>query len=132
MQLHCTLSSPLAPVGTPLYVSLAMALALSSGGLWLTLAPAVWVVMLGLALCSCGVFVCQTCAIGFVAQNVNEGRSLATGLYNMCYYAGGAVGALAAGLAYESWHWPGAVCAMMAVQALAAAVAMVGWRVRRA
>lgn len=108
------------------------ALALSSGGLWLTLAPAVWVVMLGLALCSCGVFVCQTCAIGFVAQNVNEGRSLATGLYNMCYYAGGAVGALAAGLAYESWHWRGAVCAMMAVQALAAAVAMVGWRVRRA
>jgi predicted MFS family arabinose efflux permease len=55
---------------------------------------------------------------------VTEGRSLATGIYYLGYYAGGASGAWIAGLAFEGWHWGGSVLSIIVFQGLACAIAL--------
>lgn len=99
-------------------------LALSACGLLLTLSPSLVAAIAGLALSSCGVFVCQSATISHIADNVTQGRSLATGLYYLSYYAGGAAGTWVAGSAYEGWGWAGAVLAIVAFQAVAAGIAL--------
>ena len=96
--------------------------------LLLTLLPSLAAIVVGLAICSSGVFVCQAATISFIAGSIVEGRSLATGLYNMSYYAGGAIGTWSAGLAYESWGWGGAVFVICLAQLLAAGIAWFGFR----
>lgn len=96
----------------------------SASGLALTLVPSLPVILLGLTLCSCGVFVCQSATIGRIADRVTEGRSLATGLYYMSYYAGGACGSWITGLAFERYAWSGAVLSVALFQLLAGCVAM--------
>ncbi|MHB8949964.1 MAG: MFS transporter, partial [Rhodoferax sp.] len=68
--------------------SLLGALMFSAAGLLLTLWPALPVIIIGLTVCATGVFICQSATISAIAQNIKEGRSLATGLYYMSYYAG--------------------------------------------
>lgn len=108
--------------------ALLSALAISAAGLQLTLIPWLPAVVVGLAVCSSGVFVCQSASISFIAESVSEGRSLATGLYNMTYYAGGAAGSWVAGIAYEAWGWGGSVFTIVLIQLVAAAIAWFGWR----
>lgn len=108
--------------------ALLWALATSASGLLMTLVPSLPVIVLGLTVCSSGVFLCQSATISTLAKNVTEGRSLATGLYYMSYYAGGAVGTWGAGLAYEAWDWSGSVLTIAGVQALAAAIVLRVWR----
>lgn len=103
-------------------------LCLSACGLALTLMPSLTVLIAGLILCSIGVFVCQSATISRIADRVTAGRSLATGLYYMSYYAGGSVGTLITGLAYEIDAWPSAVFAIVLVQCLAG---MITWRFLR-
>lgn len=100
------------------------ALTLSAAGLLLTLVPSLTVVILGLAVCSSGVFICQSATISHIAANVKEGRSLATGIYYFSYYAGGAVGSWVAGLAYEGWSWGGSVISIILFQILAVTIAV--------
>jgi predicted MFS family arabinose efflux permease len=104
--------------------SVLITLALSACGLLLTLLPLLPAVIAGLALSSCGVFICQSATISHIADNVTEGRSLATGIYYLSYYAGGASGAWVAGLAFEGWHWGGSVLSIILFQALACAIAL--------
>ena len=111
--------------------ALLLALATSAGGLLLTLVPALWVVIVGLTVCASGVFLCQSATISAISRNVTEGRSLATGLYYMSYYAGGAAGTWVVGLAFERSGWSGSVVTIAAVQALAAAIVLLVWRPRR-
>ena len=99
-------------------------LALSACGLLLTLLPSLPAVILGLALSSCGVFVCQSATISHIADTVKQGRSLATGIYYLSYYAGGATGAWVAGIAFEGWNWPGSVLSIILLQGLAAVIAL--------
>jgi predicted MFS family arabinose efflux permease len=98
-------------------------LAVSACGLLLTLLPSLLAVVAGLALSSCGVFICQSATISHIADNVTEGRSLATGIYYFSYYAGGAAGSWVAGMAFEAWAWSGSVAAIILFQLLAAAIA---------
>lgn len=108
--------------------ALLMALTVSSGGLCLTLLPSLPAVLVGLTLCSSAIFICQAAAVSAIARYVSEGRSLASGLYYMAYYGGGAAGAWAAGLAFEAYGWGGSVASMIAAQAVAAVAAGFGWR----
>ncbi len=110
--------------------ALLWALSLSASGLLMTLVPSLPVIVVGLTVCSSGVFLCQSATISAIAKNVTEGRSLATGIYYMSYYAGGAVGAWGAGLAFEGWGWHGSVLSITAVQALAASIVAMVWRKR--
>ncbi|MDR3367887.1 MFS transporter [Rhodoferax sp.] len=108
--------------------ALLWALSLSASGLLMTLAPSLPVIVVGLTICSSGVFLCQSATISAIAKNVTQGRSLATGIYYMSYYAGGAVGAWGAGVTFESWGWSGSVMTIVVVQMLAASIVGVVWR----
>ena len=102
-------------------------LAVSASGLLLTLLPALACVIAGLAICSTGVFLCQSATISGIAKNVTEGRSLATGIYYLSYYAGGATGSWLAGIAFESHGWGGSVAVIALFQAIAASIVTVVW-----
>ena len=104
--------------------SVLISLALSATGLLLTLLPFLLAVIAGLAVCSSAVFICQSATISHIADNVTEGRSLATGIYYFSYYAGGAAGSWVAGLAFEGWSWPGSVLSIILFQVLAATIAV--------
>ena len=104
--------------------SVLVSLALSASGLLLTLLPSLVAVIVGLAVCSSAVFICQSATISHIADNVTEGRSLATGLYYFSYYAGGAAGSWVAGVAFEGWAWPGSVFSIILFQLLAGAIAV--------
>jgi predicted MFS family arabinose efflux permease len=107
--------------------SLLLSLAISASGLLLTLVASLPVVVIGLTVCSTGVFLCQSATVSAISKNVNQGRSLATGIYYMSYYAGGAVGTWGAGTAFEYWGWGGSVTIIALVQLLAAAIVVAVW-----
>ena len=75
---------------------------------------------------SSGVFITQSATIGYIATNVSEGRSLASGLYYMGYYAGGTAGAWACGLAYAYGEWSATVTLLVVVQIIALLIAAFG------
>lgn len=106
--------------------------ALASGlwiaGLAVTLAPSLWAILLGLAICvACG-FLCQSCATSYVAVTARQARSSAVGLYVTIYYIGGGAGAVIAGYAWNVAGWPGCVATVAVVVAIVAALALVFWR----
>lgn len=107
--------------------SLLLALVFSAAGLFLTLTSSLPLIILGLVICSSGIFICQSVTISFIGAHVSEGRSLATGLYYMSYYAGGAFGSWLPGLAFEHWGWSGSVLVIAALQLAAALIAFSAW-----
>lgn len=102
------------------------ALPISMLGVLLCLAhPFGWIVV-GLAVMSTGVFITQSATITYISANVTEGRSLASGLYYMCYYLGGSIGAWVCGLAYAHSGWRTTVAVLVGVQILAFLMAAFG------
>lgn len=102
-----------------------MAVASSAVGVLLTLLSPSWVIVLGLALGACGVFITQSAVMSFIAYRITQGRSLASGLYYSAYYCGGFTGAWVGGIAYTLAGWHGTVMTLIATQALGWLVA---WR----
>lgn len=105
-----------------------LAVGLSMSGVLLTLSVPTLLIMAGLVLMSSGVFITQAATINYIAANVKEGRSLASGLYYMAYYSGGTVGSWLCGLAFKDGGWSGVVWALLVVQILALAVAVKGMK----
>ena len=103
-----------------------LAIALSMSGVLLTLLTPAWQIIVALTLMSSGVFIIQSSTISFLANRVTRGRSLASGLYYMTYYAGGTVGAIIGGIAYTRAGWYGTVAVVLAVQAMGAAIVLFG------
>ena len=101
-----------------------LAVAVSAAGVAATLAAPLGVIVAALVLMSSGVFITQAATISYIAANVKEGRSLASGLYYMAYYGGGTVGAWLCGLAYAHYGWPGVAGVLLTVQAAAMLIAV--------
>lgn len=95
-----------------------LALCVSMCGLLLTLLPHVPAVIGALAIMSSGVFITQSATISLIAHKVQQGRSLASGLYYMAYYCGGFIGAWVCGLAYARGQWPATVLTLAGAQVL--------------
>lgn len=108
------------------------AAALSAAGMVLTLASPLSVIVVGLTLSSGGVFVMQAMATTQLPGFAREARSSAVGLYVMCYYFGGSLGALAPSLIWEKAGWNGCVALVMLVLAGIGAMAMRVWPARGA
>ena len=100
-----------------------MAVGMSVLGVLATLLTPLAGIVAALVLMSSGVFITQAATISYIAVNVKEGRSLASGLYYMAYYTGGTFGAWLCGLAYAGKGWHGVVAALLAVQVLALLIA---------
>ncbi|WP_102125273.1 MFS transporter [Deinococcus planocerae] len=122
------------PVAGPFLASrgprtgLLAAVALSVAGLLVTLAAPLPLVIAGVAAGACGVFLAQSAALAAVQRSVTGARSLATGLYHLAYYGGGAAASVVAGHTFEAGGWPAVVPLVAGSLGLAAVVGAVGWR----
>jgi len=112
-----------AALGRPRLVLIA--LGIWAVGLLLTLLPSLTAIITGLAIAAAFGFICQAASTSYVALTAREARSSAVGLYVTFYYLGGAVGGVAAGLAWVIAGWPG--CVGIALLVLAAVATLV-WR----
>ncbi|MEF2280214.1 MFS transporter [Deinococcus sp. YIM 134068] len=110
------------------HIGLLAAVVLSVAGLLVTLASPLSIVVAGVAAGACGVFLGQSAALAAVQRHVTGARSLATGLYHLAYYGGGAAASVAAGHTFEAGGWPAVVPLVAGSMALAAVVGAVGWR----
>jgi len=98
-------------------------------GVSMTLLHSLPLILLGLVLCSSGVFVCQSAATSYIQTAAPAGgRSSAAGLYVACYYAGGSVSGVLPGFFWRFGGWTACVALVLAVQLITIAVAAMGWR----
>lgn len=107
---------------------LSWALAVGAAGVLLTLSPALWTVLVGLAVCSSAVFVCQSASTSYLQRAARVARSSAAGLYVSFYYLGGSVGGELPSLAWRVARWPGCVALVVFVQLTTVAIAVRYWR----
>jgi predicted MFS family arabinose efflux permease len=109
------------------------AVLLSLTGVLLTAMAPLWLIIVGLALCSSGVFVAQAAAIAYLRKAVPAGaRVSAAGLYLSCYYLGGTVAGIAPGYVWKLGGWAACVGLTAAVQLLTIALIVFGWHLRGA
>jgi MFS transporter, YNFM family, putative membrane transport protein len=112
-----------------LRAGIAGAIACSMAGVLFTLAPSLWVVILGLTLVSSGVFIAQTASQTHLRVAAPPGsRVTAAGLYMTCYYLGGTAAGIVPGAFWALGKWPACAAFIIAMQALALTIALVGWR----
>lgn len=105
------------------------AIGCSIAGVLLTLAHALPVVIVGLAMLSSGVFIAQTASQSHLRVAAPAGAKVkAAGLYITCYYLGGTAAGVVPGIFWALGKWPACVGFIVAMQLLALAVALVGWR----
>ena len=101
--------------------------ALGATGALVTLAPNVWIILVGLTLCSCGVFIAQSAAVSYIGTVATHNRALAVGIYVSFYYSGGSLGSTSPGWFWDKFGWPGCVGLIVAVQGILAMIALFGW-----
>ena len=97
---------------------------LALAALLLTASPLLPLVLLGLALFTVGFFAAHTSASGMVGRRATTGRSQASALYLLAYYAGSSLGGWAGGLAYERAAWPGVVAYVAGLLVVALVLAL--------
>jgi predicted MFS family arabinose efflux permease len=98
-------------------------------GVLLTLAPSLLAVIAGLTLLSTGVFIAQTASQSHLRIAAPPGaRVTAAGLYLTCYYLGGTAAGVVPGMFWALGKWPACVAFIVAMQAVALAIALAGWR----
>jgi predicted MFS family arabinose efflux permease len=101
----------------------------SMTGVLLTLAPSLPVVIIGLTLVCTGVFISQAASQSHLRVAAPpEARVTAAGLYITCYYIGGTAAGVVPGAFWAMGKWPACVAFILAMQAMALAIALVGWR----
>jgi predicted MFS family arabinose efflux permease len=109
------------------------AIACSMTGVLLTLSPSLPVIILGLTLLSSGVFIAQTASQSHLRVAAPaEARVTAAGLYITCYYLGGTAAGVLPGAFWALGKWPACVAFIVAMQAAALVIALIGWRVPKA
>jgi MFS family permease len=109
-------------------IALAVASVTACSGVLLTLVPKLWLIIIGLAICSAGVFVCQSAAKSYVGIVAGRARSSAAGLYVACFYIGGSVGAILPGFVWSFGGWHACVALIVTIQLLSAAIALTFWQ----
>jgi len=102
-------------------------LAVWAVGIALTLAPALPLIVAGLALCAgCGLIL-QAISTGYVTITAKAGRSSAVGLYVTSFYVGGSFGAALGGLAWTYGAWPACVTLVVTMLVILACIVFFGW-----
>ena len=108
--------------------ALLVALAVSAGGMLVTLIPSLATIVVGLALMATGVFAAQASSQAYIGVVARERRSTAASLYIAVYYVGGGLGAIVPAPIWTRHGWDGVVGLILAVQCVAAGLAARFWR----
>ena len=107
--------------------ALLTSLAAITAGICLTLIPSIVAAIVGLAILSSGIFICQSSAASYMGLVAGKSRASASGLYATFYYLGGAAGAFVPGLFWTFGGWPLTVGFILTVIAITAIIAGVVW-----
>lgn len=102
------------------------AILMSICGIILSFLSPLFAIIFALTLMSTGVFITQSATISYIAMNIQQGRSLASGIYYSGYYCGGFIGAWCCAIAYQYGQWTATVLTLVLVQILALLVAYFG------
>jgi hypothetical protein len=94
------------------------------GGVLLTLAQQLVVVVIGLLVLTAGFFAAHATASAWVGARATTGRAQATALYNVAYYSGSAVVGWVLGYAWSGLGWVGVAGAVSPLALLAVVVAL--------
>ena len=105
-------------------------IAVWAGGIALTLAPSLALIIAGLALSAACGLICQAISTGYVTTTAKAGRSSAVGLYVTCFYAGGSFGAALGGIAWTIGHWPACAALIAVMLVIMAAIVYFAWTPR--
>jgi MFS transporter, YNFM family, putative membrane transport protein len=98
-------------------------------GVLLTLIPHLPLILLGLVMCSSGMFVCQSASTSYIQREAQSGgRASAAGLYVMFYYIGGSVAGVLPGVLWKYGQWKACVALIVLVQLATAAIAGGIWK----
>jgi MFS family permease len=103
-------------------------MAVGMSGAFLTLAPWLPMIIVGLAFVGTGVFVAQATASSYIGAVTREDRGLAVGIYSTCYYVGGSAGGALPALFWNAGGWPACVALVMLVQATTVTIALRSWQ----
>jgi YNFM family putative membrane transporter len=105
------------------------AIACSTAGVLLTLSHSLWLVIVGLAMLSSGVFIAQTASQSHLRVAAPAGtRVTAAGVYITFYYLGGTAAGVIPGAFWAWGKWPACVAFIVTMQLIALSIALVGWR----
>ncbi len=105
------------------------AISCSIVGVLLTLVHSLPIVVLGLTMLSSGVFIAQTASQSHLRVAAPPGaRVTAAGIYITCYYLGGTAAGVVPGAFWALGKWPACVAFIVAMQFIALAIALIGWR----
>jgi predicted MFS family arabinose efflux permease len=105
-------------VGSPAGIVLTLGMAVI--GLLALLSTNLPIILTGLALVAVGTFLAQAIATGIVGRRARSDKAGASGIYLASYYAGGLIGSLVLGQAYDRLGWN--ACVAVLVAALGAAM----------
>jgi MFS transporter, YNFM family, putative membrane transport protein len=98
------------------------------GGVFITLARPLWIVVAGFSVISFGFFGAHTVASAWIGRRAETGKALAASLYLFFYYAGASILGTATGKAWSDEGWIGVAVAIILTLAIASAVSV---RMRR-
>jgi MFS transporter, YNFM family, putative membrane transport protein len=108
---------------------LIVSLVASMTGVALTLTAPLALIIIGLILCSSGVFVCQAASTSYIHSAAPAGgRSAAAGMYVAAYYIGGSAAGVVPGLFWQFGGWTTCVLLVIAVQAVTIVIAAMAWK----
>jgi MFS family permease len=109
--------------------ALMAAILAAMAGVSLTLLHSIPLILLGLVLCSSGVFVCQAASSSYIHAAAPAGeRASAAGLYVCCYYLGGTFAGVLPGFFWNLGGWTACVLLVLAAQATTMTIAGAAWR----
>lgn len=114
-----------------LHTGVLLSILLSLAGVLLTLAPPLWCIVLGLVLCSSGVFISQTAAMSYLREAAPAGaRVAAAGMYLCFYYVGGTAAGIVPDYVWRIGGWPACVALTGSIQCITIMLVLFGWRRR--
>lgn len=93
------------------------------GGLAMTLASPIVLILMGLVLFTAGFFGAHSIASGWTGALATTGRAQASSLYNLSYYSGSSVIGWSAGLVFQQFGWSAMAAALAVLAGGAAAIA---------
>jgi YNFM family putative membrane transporter len=111
-------------------VTLVAALGLSMAGILLTLIENAPMIMIGLTIFSCGIFVAQAAGNSYLGIAATHNRAAAVGLYVTAYYVGGTFGGAVPGYFWNSGGWPACVAFIVLAQVLTGLLVSRCWQNR--
>lgn len=94
------------------------------GGVIITLAQPLWIVLAGFSVISFGYFGAHTVASAWIGRRAGAGKALAASLYLFFYYAGASILGTATGKAWTDAGWPGVAASIILVLGIATVVSV--------